>query len=131
MTEYNPRRRRLNGLVAVLVIFFAWAGLVKEEARPGRPPKAKPPLTAPASVSYRPDGGQRLDPSGFLKANTLTRLNCGRAIDLLSAEPDRLAHLPSLGSKSAAKAAESGCLNSRQRKILDGIVTETCKPNKP
>lgn len=72
-----------------------------------------------------------VSPAGGLEPNSLTRLNNGRSIDLGSANPRHLAHLPSLGINSAAKAVKSGCLNSRQKKILNGIIIEKCDQNKP
>lgn len=82
-------------------------------------------------VSYRPDGGQTVSPAAGLRPNSLTRLNNGQLIELSSANPGHLAHLPSLGPSSAVKAVKSGCLNSRQKKTLNGIITETCDQNKP
>lgn len=100
----------------------------------GRNDDSAPGLTSSPEinlVSYRPDGSQVVSPAGTMEPNLLTRLNGGRAIELSSANPGHLAHLPSLGFNSAVKAARSGCLGSRQKKTLDGLITESYYPNKP
>ena len=125
----DARRRRLHLLTAALIalisayaLFGGWSEIPVDQG-------GRPPLTEPTLFLYRSDGGQTASTQGALPPNTLTSLNCGRAIDLKSARPTHLAHLPSLGPNSAAQAVASGCLSSRQRKTLDGLIIESCDLN--
>lgn len=125
----KTRRHRLQGLIASFIGLAALAGLMAEGDLP--PKNERPPLTGSALVSYRPDGGQVVTPLGRLAPNILTGLNRGQAVELKSAHPAYLSHLPSLGPGSASRAVSSGCLSSRQRNILNGLVIESCKQIKP
>jgi|GEM_PF-5806126 len=129
MIRHNPRRADLHLILAALTLAAALAaGLsaaVNESA--ALPP---PDLTAEAAV-YRPDGGQTLGARGGLRPNELTGLNLGRQIRLAEAVPEHLAHLPGLGLKSAVKSRDRGCLTTRQRQNLTGLVIEQCDPNNP
>lgn len=125
----NQRRADLHFFLATLTLAAALtAGLMAAADEPAA--LTPPDLTATAAV-YRPDGGQALDPRGRLRPNELTGLNLGRQIHLKEAAPERLAHLPGLGLKSAVKGRERGCLTNRQRRNLTGLVIEQCDPNSP
>lgn len=131
--DLGERRGRLHSLSALILALAAGAGLTGDGPYRWAPPEILNPADSPkaAGALYRSDGGQSLGPCGSLAPNQLTELNLGRTIDLKSARPDLLAQLPSLGPNSAARAAESGCLNSRQQRNLDGLINETCDRNKP
>lgn len=125
------RRRQLHCLTALLLALAAALGLAGGGPYQWIRPEAANPADRPGVVGavYRADGGQSLSPSGPLEPNQLSELNLGRAINLKSARPDLLARLPSLGPGSAIRAVESGCLNKRQQKTLDGLISETCDRN--
>lgn len=126
--EPGARRHRLQGLTAVLIGIAASIGLTAGDESPLK--NERPALAENIPVSYRPDGGQIVFPLGRLAPNVLTELNRGLAVELKSVNPAYLSHLPSLGPGSAAKAASSGCLSSRQRITLDGLIIESCNQNK-
>lgn len=128
--EPESRSRRLQGLAASIIGLAALAGLMAEDDLPPKK-NERPPLSGGALASYRPDGGQMLSPQGHLPPNVLSGLNLGQAVELKSSHPAYLSHLPSLGPGSAARAVASGCLSKRQRSILNGLVIESCKQNKP
>lgn len=123
------RRRQLHSLLGFIITIIAAGALFSPFNSVNELNENVP--TDISRVSYRPDGGQMADPAGNLEPNLLTSLNGGRVIKLSSANPGHLAHLPSLGFNSAVKAVQSGCLNSRQKKTLNGIITESCDQNKP
>ena len=126
-TNGTGRRRALDRLTAALILSAAIIALAFPPA--DRP---EPAPTPPAGAAYRPDGGQALSPGGPLKPNVLTSLNLGRRINPAEAPAGLLAALPGLGEAGAARAAASGRLNAKQRKILSGLINEeTCAPTKP
>lgn len=129
MNGHNQRRADLHLLLAALALAAALAAGLSAAA--GEPAALTPPELIAAKAVYRPDGGQALGPRGRLKPNELTVLNLGRQIRLKEAAPERLAHLPGLGLKSAGKGRERGCLTNRQRQNLTGLVIEQCDPNSP
>ena len=128
--ESNPRRRAIYRLTAFLILAAALTALLRPPLPDGDPGPA--PCPPPRAV-YRPDGGQALSPNGPLEPNVLTGLNLGRKIRLDSAPAGLLAALPSLGGKTGAKAAATGCLTAKQRRTLNGLVMEkeTCAPTRP
>lgn len=129
MIRHNPRRADLHLILAALMLAAALAAGLSDAVN--EPKALSPPnLTSEAAV-YRPDGGQTLGARGRLRPNELTGLNLGRQIRLEEAVPERLAHLPGLGLKSAEKSRERGCLTTRQRRNLTGLVIEQCDPNNP
>ncbi|MDR2946655.1 MAG: hypothetical protein LBV79_07925 [Candidatus Adiutrix sp.] len=118
----RDRRAPLYRLTAGLILAAALAALLPFPEH--RPAPAEEP---PAGAVYRPDGGQELSAHGPLAPNALTALNLGRRIDVTNAPARLLAALPSLGEKSAVKAA-SGQLTARQRVALRDFIRNINAP---
>ena len=123
------RGRRLHLLTAALIALVSAQALFGGRPGGSADQAFRPPSAEMTRFFYRSDGGQIASPDGGLPPNALTSLNLGQSIILKSARPAHLAHLPSLGPNSSAKAVDSGCLSSRQRKTLDGLIIESCERN--
>ena len=133
MTATSPSGRErasaLRGLAALLLTVAALLALIRAPATNGQ--AQAPPALISGPAVYRADGGQAITEFGRLPANSLTKLNLGRQINLTETRPELLSALPGLGEKSAAKARQRGCLNARELRYNKGFISESCDRNNP
>ena len=130
----DPGRNRRAGtqrLLTGLIVLAAAAGLFQPLDRLTASSGGPPARAIAGPAVYRPDGGQALGGVGGAKVNALTQLSLGRKIRLSQTPPEHLAALPGFGDKSGRSAVKTGCLTSRQRRQLKGMIIETCDRTKP
>lgn len=116
------RRQRLHAFWAMAVLIVSLIGLINQ-AGTNAEAESPPELTCEAAV-YRPDGGQAIEAGAAGRPNELSLLNCGRRLDLASADPNLLAALPGLGERSAVRAQGRGRLTERERARLGSLIKE-------
>ena len=118
----NPRRRRTQQLLTAFLCLLSGLGLANTLM-----PETKnfsPIQLISTKASYRPDGGQALGTKGSLAPNSLSHLNLGQQINLMTTHPKLLATLSGLGVKSATTAQGKGYVSARANKRLQGLIME-------